>query len=55
MRMIDGGIIVPSEPPAVIVPIARLLVVTELEHLRQGDQPEQHDLAADDPGGRAKQ
>ncbi len=32
-----------------------LAVVAQAQHLRQGDQPEQHDLAADDAGHRRHQ
>ena len=43
---------VPSEPPAQIDADGELAVVAQPQHLRQRDQAQQHDLAADDAGHR---
>ena len=48
IRTIDGGIIVPSEPGGADRADGEVLVVAQTQHLRQRDEAEKDDFAADD-------
>jgi hypothetical protein len=55
MSTIEGGMIWPSVPAALMVPAGDRRVVAALEHGGQRQQPHGHDGGADDAGGGRQQ